>query len=112
MKILYENTKLQKSCNDDTAMRREYGELTQAIKRRLQDLEGHATIDEWLQFGLGHPEPLSGDLPEHFSARLSGNKRIIFRPAPPIPRRPDKSIETKQTTTIIITHIGLDYHGK
>jgi proteic killer suppression protein len=112
MQITFSNKKLEGLCNDSRKASRELGpEYAKVLRRRLDDLAGAPSLDEFRH--------LPGDCHEYkkqdfvLSLNLRGGDRILFRPAhDPIPVLPDGvSLDWSNVTAVEVFFVG-DPHGK
>lgn len=103
--------RLRKTMNDSKARRKEYGELAEAIGRRLDDLRAIATLADAFQLP-GRFEPLAGNRLGEYSMRLSPNHRLILAPANDVlPKTRDGGVDLNQVTAVRILGVE-DYHKK
>ncbi|WP_122819910.1 type II toxin-antitoxin system RelE/ParE family toxin [Varibaculum vaginae] len=80
MLIRFSSTKLQKSCSTQANRKRAYGsQIANTLRLRLAELQYAENMNDLLQ-GTGKWERLTGNFAGHWSARLSGNWRLIVRP--------------------------------
>ncbi len=112
MELRFANRKLERQLSDSKAMRRAYGERTKRIQMRLDLLRAARSLAD---VPIGPPprrHESSADWAGHFAVDVTGNWRLIFRPAhDPIPRSVDGGIDLNRVTAVEIVAI-LDYHGK
>ncbi len=71
------------------------------IRKHVVRLEAADTFQDFLNLGLGHPEPLGGKDKGKYSVHVTPNVRLIFRPL-------GKGLSSK---TIIMEGV-VDYHGE
>jgi len=111
MIIYYLNSRMEKIFNDKKKIQKEFGDSTKVIMRRLSDLDAANCVED-MKNCPGRIEELSADLKEHFSLRLDGNYRLIFKPAnDPLPRKEDGGLDWQKITEITIIKGKKDYHG-
>lgn len=80
--------------------------LTKSTKKRIDQLKIAATFQKYLDFHIGNPHSLTGDLSSYFGVDLDKHTRLIIQPVPP-----DLSAEAlKICETVRIIGI-VDYHG-
>lgn len=80
--------------------------LTKATKKRIDQLKIAATFQKYLDFHIGNPHSLTGDLSSYYGVDLDKHTRLIIQPVPP-----DLSAEAlKICETVRIIGI-VDYHG-
>lgn len=80
--------------------------LTKATKKRINQLNVAVTFQRYLDFRIGSPHSLTGDLSGYYGVDLDSHTRLIIQPVPP-----DLSAEAlKICETVRIIGI-VDYHG-
>ncbi len=104
MKISYANNRVKKFFEDYSKMQRKLPfEWVRAIKKQMNYLEAADTFGDYLQLGLGKPEPLSGFANIRYSIHVTANVRLIVEP------------NATQDTVLICDEIEVegvtDYHG-
>jgi plasmid maintenance system killer protein len=81
VEITFESKKLQKSCNSDKELLKDYGKnCARKIRARLDDLQAAATL-EVMRSLLGRCHELKGDRKGQLSLDLEHPLRLVFRPA-------------------------------
>lgn len=82
MEIVFADRKLEKICNDQKALQREYGkDNAKRIRRRLDDLDAAENLAVMKTLFPGRLHPLTGDRSGQFSLDLKHPLRLIFEPA-------------------------------
>ena len=94
--------------NSKNLMKKEIGaELTNAVKKRYNQIVSFSSFSALQLSGLGKMESLEGDLKGSYSLRVSANYRLVVKP-----NAKDLSAESlKRCDTLIIEGV-IDYHGK
>lgn len=109
MKIEFTDIRTAELFNTEKKLRGRYGaELAKAIMKRLTDVEAAACLED-LRNLPGRWHELAGDFTGCVACRLSGNWRLIFKPAPPVPQKPDGGLDWKEVVTVRLVEIE-DYH--
>ncbi|WP_193509050.1 type II toxin-antitoxin system RelE/ParE family toxin [Cryobacterium sp. BB736] len=99
MQLDYAERELERQCTDERYMQRKLGaQVAKALKLRIAELR-YATEMQDLLLGTGRWEQLSGDRSGQWSARLTGNWRLIVQP------------DERDAHTVIVIEI-VDYHGR
>lgn len=99
MKVIFNNTKLRKLCEEKSSSKK--------LRARLADLNAVKCVQDLV---YGKPHPLKGDRTDQFALYLEGAERLVFEPSnDPSPLRADGSIDWAKVTEICIIFIG-DYH--
>jgi proteic killer suppression protein len=112
MKILYADKKLEKSVASLGAIAKNYGTRAKLVNLRLEDIKAASNLGTMRLLG-GNCHELAGNLKGKLSVTISHNHRIVFEPAnDPIPRKGDGGLDWYNVTSIRITEIGEDYHGR
>ena len=106
MLIRFSSEKFAKICNRRNLLVRRYGlERAKRIRRRLDDLDAAATLND-LRFLPGRCHELSGDLEGLLSLDLDGPYRLYFRPAhDPPPSKPDGGLDLSKVTEVVIEKV-------
>jgi toxin HigB-1 len=95
----YVDRELERICTDERYMQRKLGaQIAKALKVRIAELRYVAEMLDLL-LGTGRWEELSGDREGQWSARLTGNWRLIVEP------------EEREAITVIVIEI-VDYHRR
>lgn len=80
MHLEYATKKLERICTDARHMQRKLGaQVARSLKLRIAELRNGQDMTDLL-VGLGRWEELSGDRQGQWSARLTGNWRLIVEP--------------------------------
>ena len=104
MRITYANNKVRKCFEDYGRMKKELpAEWVRQIKKHIDWLKAFDTFGEYLDFGIGHPEPLKGKDKGKYSVRITGNARLILRP--------DEMNKAVTICKVIEVEGVVDYHG-
>ena len=111
MEILFRTEKLRKLCSDVNELRRAFGKdggIT--ISRRLDDLEGAATLLDMRRLP-GRCHELTGDRAGQLAVDAKHPFRVIFLPTDdPLPVKPDGGLDWNKVQSIEIIEV-VDYHG-
>ncbi|AUT99882.1 killer suppression protein HigA [Morganella morganii subsp. morganii] len=108
MEILFENSKIQKICEQKKEAEKKLGPIcARKLRTRLSDLESASRVTDLV---AGNPHPLKGDRAGQFALSLHGGYRLVFSPSnDPCPTTPDGAIDWDKVTIVCIEYIG-DYH--
>lgn len=108
MEILFENSKIQKICEQKKEAEKKLGPIcARKLRTRLSDLESASRVTDLV---AGSPHPLKGDRAGQFALSLHGGYRLVFSPSnDPCPTTPDGAIDWDKVTIVCIEYIG-DYH--
>ena len=108
MEILFENSKIQKICEQKKEAEKKLGSIcARKLRTRLSDLESASRVTDLV---AGNPHPLKGDRAGQFALSLHGGYRLVFSPSnDPCPTTPDGAIDWDKVTIVCIEYIG-DYH--
>ncbi|MBB5324870.1 proteic killer suppression protein [Anoxybacillus tepidamans] len=113
MDISFKNKKMEKVLNSNSAMQKEYGQLTRKIQQRLAELRAAPCLNDISHLPPPRLHQLEGERDEQFAVDVKHPFRIVFVPNhDPIPRKPDGGIDRSMVTAIKIIEVGVDYHGK
>jgi len=85
-------------------VRRHNAPRAKLIRRRLDDLRAAASL-EVMRHLPGRCHELRGDRSGQLSLDLDGPYRLLFRPAPPIPVRPDGGLDWAGVAAIILVGV-------
>ena len=80
--------------------------LTKAAKKRIDHLKVAATFQKYLDFHIGNPHSLTGDLSSYYGVDLDSHTRLIIQPIPP-----DLSSEALKLCEKVKIIGIVDYHG-
>lgn len=110
MNIEFKTNKLAKLCSSEQAIKAEWGvAMAQKIKTRIHDLEAANTLEE-VRCLPGRCHELTGNRSGQLAMDLVQPHRLVFVPNhDPPPRKPDKGLDWKKITNILIVEI-CDYH--
>ncbi|PCP71798.1 killer suppression protein HigA [Morganella morganii] len=108
MEILFENSKIQKICEQKKEAEKKLGPIcARKLRTRLSDLESASRVTDLV---AGNPHPLKEDRAGQFALSLHGGYRLVFSPSnDPCPTTPDGAIDWDKVTIVCIEYIG-DYH--
>ncbi len=76
--------------------------------KRLADAEAAACLDDMRNLP-GKWHELTGDYKGCVACRVSGNWRLILKPAEPAPMKPDGGLNWKEVVTLRVVGVE-DYH--
>lgn len=104
--IHFDNTKLERNCNSQRALVREYGErMAVVIRRRLDDLEAAGTLEDMRSLP-GRCHELRGDRAKQLSLDLVHPQRLIFAPADnPVSSKTDGGLDWSNVKSVLILGI-------
>lgn len=110
MDVAFATDKLAKTMNSDSKLSQTYGaDLAKQIRKRLDDLDAAATLDD-MRTLPGRCEELAGDRAGGLSVRLTANWRLIFKPDhDPPPTKEDGGLDWIQVTAVEVSEV-VDYH--
>jgi len=108
MIILFKTAKLEKECNDEKRMVKEFGSLrTKLLKRRLTQLSAVNAPGDLRHLPQTRCHELKGNLKGYLSVDLDHPYRLIFEPADnPLPKKPDGGLDWNKVTIVRI--IGVE----
>jgi proteic killer suppression protein len=99
MDVDYASAKLKKRCTQGKEMSKAYDRgICKSLSKRIVELKSAPTVGDVLA-GTGNWHWMTGDLAGLLSARLSGNWRILVRPA-----------ETTNECSVVEVEDVADYH--
>lgn len=78
-------------------------EWVRTTKKHIDRLKASDDLNVFLDLILGHPEPLHGNNRGKYSVRITGNVRLVFRPA--------NGDTPKEDCKEIVIEGVVDYHG-
>lgn len=109
MEIFFRNEADEQMFMVERARKKAWGKLATQIERRLDDILAAPTLSHMR--GLpGRCHELTGDREGLISIRVSGNYRLLFKPAnEPAPVKSDGGLDWSGVTAITIVGIE-DYH--
>ncbi|MGL5864720.1 MAG: type II toxin-antitoxin system RelE/ParE family toxin [Dermatophilaceae bacterium] len=98
MELRYATRHLERVCTDGRRMQRDYGaQVAKALRLRITELTRVEEMADLL-LGTGRWEQLTADRAGQWSARLTGNWRLIVEP------------ETDDATVVVLVVEIVDYH--
>lgn len=107
VEVTFVTTKLAKLCSSWDRMVRELGpQMARRQGARLQEMEAAATLAELRTLPQVRAHQLSGDRDEQVSLDLVHPRRLIIRPAEPVPRTPDAGLDWGAITSVIVLGIA------
>ncbi len=110
MEISFASRKLQRQLESAREIQRAHGKLAKAIMRRMAVLQAAACLADVPASPPERRHLLKGNMAGCFAVSISGNWRLVFRPAhDPLPSLPDGGPDLQRITAIEIVGI-LDYH--
>lgn len=111
MEVLYKSNKLAKTVIDLAAIKRYYGTRAKLVNQRISDFKAAVCLDDIRNIPAANCHELSGNLDGFLAVDISGNHRILFKPADdPVPLKADNGLNWSQVKKITIHDIGEDYH--
>jgi plasmid maintenance system killer protein len=111
MKLFYSSKKLARSVANLPAIAANYGTHARLVNQRKNELEAAPNLSTMRSIPAAHCHELTGKLKGKLSVSISGNHRIIFKPAhDPVPTKEDGGLDWSRVTEITILDIGVDYH--
>lgn len=114
MEIEYANASIQQYFSDlydvsnsKNLLQKKIGPiLTKNAKKRVDQLKSASTFQKYLDFHIGNPHSLIGDLSTYYGVDLDKNTRLIIQPVPP-----DLSAEALKICEKVKIIGIVDYHG-
>ena len=81
MQLEVHNPKLEKILNEPNKLIRKIGlEMTRTLKRRFSEMKASPNFKEYINYGIGKPHPLTGNLDKLYGINLNKNYRLIVEP--------------------------------
>ncbi len=80
--------------------------LTKTAKKRISQIKAAATFQKYLNFNIGKPHSLKGNLSSYYGVDLDAHTRLIIQPVPP-----DLSSEALRICEKAMIIGIVDYHG-
>ena len=81
MQLEVQDPKVKKIIEDADKLIKKIGlEMARMVKRRINEIKASPNFKEYLNYGLGKPHPLSGNLNNLFGIHLNKNYRLIIEP--------------------------------
>jgi proteic killer suppression protein len=113
VEISFVNKSLQKSCNSERELKRNWGnDRAKKIERRLRELVAADSLEEMSFVPSANFHELKGPKAGKCVVDVSKNFRLVFEPDhDPVPLKEDGGIDLKRVVEIKILEIE-DYHGK
>jgi len=113
MDIVFKMKKLQKICNSQKLLVKEFGpEQAKKLRQRLDELRAADNLQDMSHLPPPRCHELTGNLKGKFSVDLRHPYRLIFEPAEtPVPLKEDGGIDREQVNAVIILQVE-DTHGK
>lgn len=107
MIIILHNPKIKKIINNDEKLIKTLGkELSRKVKQRINEMTAAPNFKDYLDYGIGKPHPLTGDLDNLYGISLNKNIRLIVEPL--VEKRTNESL--KMCEEINIKGV-VEYHG-
>ncbi len=101
------NPKVEKIINDNDKLIKKVGlELAKKIRLRINQMKAAPNFKAYLDYGIGKPHPLTGDLNDLFGVSLTQNVRLVIEPL--IEKRDNESLAVCKNINIKGV---MDYHG-
>lgn len=109
MEVKFEDLKLQRVTEDPKLLVRKFGgTAAKRIQTRLAQLRAVDSMTD-LNALPGRWRGLAADRSEFWAGDLEHPLRIIIRPTPPVPRKPDGGVEWALVQRITVVEF-VDYH--
>lgn len=114
MEVIYENYLIQEYfsdlysvANSRNLLQKKIGQtLAKKVKQRINQIKASATFQKYLNFHIGNPHGLKGNLFSCYGVDLDKHTRLIIQPVPP--NLSSEALMICETAKII----GIvDYHG-
>ena len=81
MQLLIQDIKAKKIIEDGDRLVRKIGlEMARMVKKRMNEMQAATNFKDYLDYGLGKPHPLSGNLDKLYGIHLNKNYRLIVEP--------------------------------
>ena len=81
MQLEIHDPKVKKIINDADKLVRTIGlEMARMIKKRMNEMQAAPNFNEYVEYGIGKPHPLSGNLDNLYGISLTKNHRLIVEP--------------------------------
>lgn len=112
MDLSFASNKLERQLSDAKSMQKAYGDRARRIQMRLDFLRSATCLADVPNTPPTRRHELDKDWAGHFAVDITGNWRLIFKPAhDPVPRMPDGGVDLAKVTAVEIAGV-VDYHGK
>jgi plasmid maintenance system killer protein len=111
MDIIFQNSKLDKECNEAKLMVKRYGPLrAKLLQKRLTELRAATVLEDIFKLPQARCHELRENRKGELAVDLDHPYRLIFEPADdPRPKKPDGGLDRTKVTSIRILGIE-DYH--
>ena len=111
MEVSFATTRLDKLFRNESDLVQTYGSRrARKIMARLTALRRRPTLSQVPTTPPLRRHQLTGNRDEQYAVDIDRQYRLVFEPDHnPIPRRPDRGIDTDRVTAIVITEV-IDYH--
>ena len=107
MDIEVHNLKVKKIIDDDNNLIKKIGiELAKKVRLRINQMKASPNFKAYLDYGIGKPHPLTGDLDDLYGIFLNKNIRLIVEPL--VEKRDDESLIICKSVNIKGV---VEYHG-
>ena len=107
MNIEVHNQKVEKIIDDDSKLIKKIGiELAKKVRLRINQMKASPNFKAYLDYGLGKPHPLTGDLDDLYGIFLNKNIRLVVEPL--VEKRDDESLIICESVNIKGV---VEYHG-
>lgn len=81
MQLEVHNQKLEKLLNNPDKLITKIGlDMTKMLKRRLNEMKAAPNFKDYINYGLGKPHALTGNLDKMYGINLNKNYRLIVEP--------------------------------
>ena len=81
MQLEVKDPKVKKIIEDADKLIKKVGlEMARMVKKRINEMKASPNFKEYLNYGLGKPHPLSGNLNNLYGIHLNKNYRLIVEP--------------------------------
>ena len=108
MRISFSSRKLERQLSDEMQMNQAFGDLARRLKMRLDLLRAANTLADVPHVPPPRRHRLTAPWNGHYAVDLSGNWRLIFKPAD---HAGGEEANLKEVTAIEIVAV-IDYHKK
>lgn len=114
MKVSYKTTKIAKDASSLDSLKRHFGEAGRWIAMCLQILQAVPNLRELLTASFYKKyrcHALRGDRAGSYSLDTRDPYRLLFKPEPPVPEKPDGGIDEEKVEAVIVTDLHCDTHN-
>lgn len=109
MEVSFGDSKLQSIVENDRSLKKEYGEKNaRRIMDRVNALRAVDNVTDLAPLP-GRWHELSSNRKGQWAGDLDHPKRIVIRPTPPVPKKPDGGIDWHEVRRVTVVEI-VDYH--